>query len=230
MVRTLDFHSNNVGSIPASLIMLSLKARKMVGHPRDNYTSHKKYKHLFPNIRPTNHQYIHYTLNFRSIIPITQHFNLPLFTLLNLKGGLAKSTNIVIKQSYLLLTWLFVFKKHNQVRYAPDTRPNARVRAGVYMPSVFIKPIRRSRFTIVKAPMAHKTFSQEQYLFQSHTLVTSFKLLVNPRVRESYTSANNTLYLLLLLKSERFFFETNLFFLQRMTISIPVQDRNLLKL
>lgn len=30
-------------------------------------------------------------------------------------------------------------------------------------PSISIKPIKQSKFTSLKAPMAHKTFSQEQY-------------------------------------------------------------------
>ena len=42
-------------------------------------------------------------------------------------------------------------------------------------PSFFIHPQRRTRQTFIKAPMAHKTFSQEQFQSKFYTLSISFE-------------------------------------------------------
>lgn len=90
MVRTLDFHSNNVGSIPASLIYVTLKNYK------SKLTFPKKFFFFDKN-------HLKYNLRFTSIIAPGSITNLRLMQL----GGNAPQkphNKLIVKQSYLLLT------------------------------------------------------------------------------------------------------------------------------
>lgn len=212
MVRTLDFHSNNVGSIPASLILMILK---------NSYTLLKKREDSPSSRTLRGYKYFFYTLNFRSLIPVSTHLNLQSATLGGLRTSYRSPNKLQLKQAYLLLTWILVFQKHTAV----GTKTNK-----LQKPIFFVKPRLRSRFTITKAPMAHKTFSQEQYLFQFYNITTSFKLLIPMKLTWTYNSSNNALQLLLSLHNETFFFETNLFFIQRLSITLPLSAKKTLLL
>jgi hypothetical protein len=78
--------------------------------------------------------------------------------------------------------------------------------------------------------MAHKTFSQEQYGFRIYSINVSFSIAVTNTSEGSIRglSYNGALFMLMLLRSEPFFFETNLFMLQRISIRLPSADRQLL--
>ena len=72
---------------------------------------------------------------------------------------LKTSTNkkILLKQSYFVLTWLCYIKSFRCKK-----------------PSFFIYPPRISRMTLLKSPMAHKTYSQEQFLLKYNRMSVSF--------------------------------------------------------
>ena len=106
MVRTLDFHSNNVGSIPASLILMVLK---------NSFTLLKKHEDLLGRRRVQSYKYFFYNLNFRSLIPVATHLNLQSATLSGLKTSYKNPDKLQLKQAYLLLTWVLVFQKHTTV-------------------------------------------------------------------------------------------------------------------
>jgi hypothetical protein len=96
-VRTLDFHSNNVGSIPASLIFMQkfiISNRKKI--QKQSVFSNQKFNKL------------RYSLNFKTIIPPTQvavnSLNLQTSFEKNSTISSKKSGKLLIKQSYLLLT------------------------------------------------------------------------------------------------------------------------------
>jgi len=73
--------------------------------------------------------------------------------------GLGEShCKILVKQSYVLLVWFFYL--------------TSVCRGQAYIPGFFVYSNRVTGFTILKAPMAHKTFSQEQIAF-SPTLLAS---------------------------------------------------------
>jgi len=64
---------------------------------------------------------------------------------------LSKNKKIILKQSYLILTWVYYFsflntKKKNKIK-------------------ISILPVKKKLFTLTKAPMAHKKNSKEQYNF-----------------------------------------------------------------
>ena len=118
-----------------------------------------------------------------------------------------KINKLFIKQSYLLMTWLWYLQK---------TQPSAK------KPSLAFKPTKINKTTITKAPMAHKTFSQEQLQFKFFNLVIALKVPVIKA--ENKLTINRSLYLLLQLKNSVPFVETNLFLLRRFNFTLPVQD------
>jgi hypothetical protein len=169
---------------------------------------------------------IRYNLNFRSLIRPTSHVNTQDMSLLESVGTQKPSgKKLLVKQSYLLLTWIFFI--------AQSTKPKKKSPSGEWVsqkPRFFVKPLRKSKFTITKAPMAHKTFSQEQYGFRIYSINVSFSIAVTNTSEGSIRglSYNGALFMLMLLRSEPFFFETNLFMLQRISIRLPSADRQLL--
>lgn len=198
MVRTLDFHSNNVGSIPASLNMNKFFVKN---------------KYLFAQKKLNNKffkNYIRYSMDFRTLFPL----NSPGSS--DLKPSFLKNSyqnRILIKQSYLIIMWLGFLTK-NTHKFSSK-------------PTLFIKPYRQSRFTILKAPMAHKTFSQEQYLTRVYSLISTTKLPIKTPCVPDF---NESMYTVLLLKSSFFFIETNLIFLNKLSITLGSGDSHLMKL
>jgi hypothetical protein len=95
-------------------------------------------------------------------------------------------------------------------------------------PSFFIHPPKQARLTFLKAPMAHKTFSQEQFVNKSYNLTISF----NNTFRENakITSVNNSLYVALYLRNTYLPTETNLLFLKKLRMSITCSDENFMQL
>jgi len=63
---------------------------------------------------------------------------------------------LFLKQSYMLLTWVIYNSKINT--------------------KVFILPKSKNKITITKSPMAHKTFSQEQFKWEYYKLVIPYKI------------------------------------------------------
>ena len=162
---------------------------------------------------------IHYTFKFASIISPGSLKNLSLLTFNN-NTKTTKSKNIFIKQSYVLLTWL---------NYIRETKTNLKQKTTTdtmqeeSIPSFFVYPIRQSRLTYLKAPMAHKTFSQEQFLTKSYTMSISFNnnFLANP-----INSVNSSIYTILFIRKNLPLFESNLIFLKKLKVTVPVSDKN----
>jgi hypothetical protein len=212
MVRTLDFHSNNVGSIPASLIFMQkfiISNRKKI--QKQSVFSNQKFNKL------------RYSLNFKTIIPPTQvavnSLNLQTSFERNSTISSKKSGKLLIKQSYLLLTW---FKFLLMYKGLSKTLNLSNI-------NFFIKPQRRFRFTITKSPMAQKTFSQEQYAYLFYSLVLTVTIIF-PNDKVSNLNIKSALYLLNLVKNFTFFTETNLFFLQRLSLTVGILDYGYMRL
>jgi len=90
------------------------------------------------------------------------------------------------------------------------------------IPSFFTYPTRQSKLTFLKAPMAHKTFSQEQFITKSYTMSISFNN--NFKKSNSLKSINNSIFMILYLKKNFLIFESNLLFLKRLKITMSVLD------
>jgi len=115
---------------------------------------------------------LHYSLKFASIISPGSLFN---FQITNSFSNTKKTQNykkLYVKQSYMILTWILYLKtslNQNQKKFKKTN----------LLPSFFVLPKTQKKLTIIKSPMAHKTFSQEQYLFKFYTLVVSYSLFMD---------------------------------------------------
>jgi hypothetical protein len=164
---------------------------------------------IFSNSSLVYSQKIFYSFTFISLItPFlisnVRFFSTPVF-----------NKKILLKQSYILLTWFY---------YLSFLSINIKNTSVKHRINIFVLPLNRKKFTLTRAPMAHKTFSKEQYKFQFY----KFKITFNAFLKETHVlnSLNNGLLFILL--SKKFFpqFETNILFLKNCNIAFFVNDKN----
>jgi ribosomal protein S10 len=98
----------------------------------------------------------------------------------------------------------------------------------VSTPAFFIHPPKKTRLTYLKAPMAHKTFSQEQFVSKSYNLTISFNNVF--REQSTINSVNNSLYVALYLRNNYLPTETNLLFLKKLRMSLTCKDARFMAL
>lgn len=122
-----------------------------------------------------------------------------------------KST-ILLKQSYLLLTWFYYLKNQKTIEQA-----NVRK----LLKFAFL-PTKRTIYTLTKAPMAHKTNSKEQFVFRIFKFTTSIH--TNFMYHTHPDTIDSALLILFLTKSTFPIFETNLLFLKNYTFVLKLQD------
>ena len=115
-------------------------------------------------------------------------------------GALFQTKYLYLKQSYLLLTWLYYLTFINEYGTAPKSNNTC-----------FIAPLKRQIYTLVKAPMAHKTYSKEQFTIIYYKLHFCFQFALS-----HLPPCTNAALLLILLHCRSFpRFETNLLFLKQ---------------
>ena len=156
---------------------------------------------------------IKYSLKFASIITPGTIKNL---SLLN-SNQKRNSNKLIVKQSYILLIWLMYL----QGSYS-ELNDNQKI------PSFFIHKKLQTKTTKLKTPMAHKTFSQEQFIFKFYTLSISFKTDVSNSVLPN--SVNSSIYTVLYLRNSLPFFNTNLLFLKNFKFTFKSSDQNFMLL
>ena len=197
MVRTLVFHTNNVGSIPTGLNMLPLQ-KTILFYELAKTPSEKTPKAT-----------VRYELAFSSIIaPSTSRVGLT-------PQGNARSPlprRLLVKRSYLLISWVYYLS-------ASLTKAEAD-----FKPKIAILPARSSLYTLTKAPMAHKTNSKEQFRFKFYNFKFSLNLKVVSRLVPK--SAVHTAHALSIVKQTFPVFETNSLFLKNYSVTYPSKDNN----
>jgi len=156
---------------------------------------------------------IKYTFSFISLITPHKITNVRLLNNPLEPFSSTKQKKLFTKQSYLLMTWLWYIQKNH---------------SSTVKPSFAFKPTKVHKTTIIKSPMAHKTFSQEQLQFKFYQLIISFKVPLP--VKFLIPTVNQLMYLLITLKSSLPFVETNFFILKRFRIILPVNGPCFLKL
>jgi len=119
---------------------------------------------------------------------------------------------VAFKKSYLIATWLryLTFQKFGSLN-AKST-------------SIAILPSKTRCFTLTKAPMAHKTNSKEQFMFNFYNFKFSTTLIIADESIPSTVSQGGHLFYI----TKKLFpvFETNLLFLKYYKISYPIKDRH----
>lgn len=146
-----------------------------------------------------------YSFFFASLI--SPNFISNFATFFNYNTNLKK---IQLKQSYVLLTWFyyltFLEKKEKKII------------------NFFVLPIKRKTSTVVKAPMAHKNWSKEQFEQRTFFLKISFK---NNFAYETLPNSVNAGLLFVLISKKLFpVFETNIFFLKNYKITFYISELN----
>lgn len=137
------------------------------------------------------------------------------------------NNSIYVKQSYIMLTWMSYIREMKEKQ--PDNSfVHDETSKKDKQPSFFIHPQRRTRQTFIKAPMAHKTFSQEQFQSKFYTLSISFENTFKDR--SVINGVNNSLFLALLLRRDNLPFESNLFFLKKLRMSVTCYDTSYMSL
>jgi hypothetical protein len=141
----------------------------------------------------------------------TVRLNISLSSGSRIKAG-KSFDKILIKQSYIMLVWLHYLSSFSSTK---NSNPSYNI------PSFFIYPCRRQSFTLIKSPMAHKTFSQEQFLYKKYQLSVSFSSqLTSSGGVGTLTVCGvgfSTFFLDFILRSMPYI-STNLFLIQRYTV------------
>lgn len=119
---------------------------------------------------------------------------------------------ILLKQSYIILTW-FYYLSFIQNRNASTNKIK-----------IFILPIKNNKFTLTKAPMAHKNWSKEQYKFQYYKFTIKFNFFLKDD--NTLTNINSSLLFLILSKKNFPNLETNIFFIKNINFFIYFTDKN----
>ena len=156
---------------------------------------------------------IKYSFSFVSLITPHKITNIRLLNNATSPFKSKKTKKIFAKQSYLLMTWLWYIQRNH---------------SSTSKPSFAFKPTSVHKTTLIKSPMAHKTFSQEQFQFKFFNLVISFSIPFPTKIK--FSGVNQLAYLILSLKTSIPFVETNFFLLKRFKIILPSKDLMFLKL
>lgn len=139
-------------------------------------------------------------------------------------SSLIKKPNkkILVKQSYIFLMWINYFLKLNSNKNTinNDTSSSSSIKKKI--PSFFIHPCRNYKTTITKAPMAHKTFSQEQFMIRYYKLSLSFKIKISSLLKPN--NINKIVFFSNMLQNNIPFVGTNMLFLHRYSILFYSHD------
>jgi len=135
----------------------------------------------------------------------------------NVPGGSSK--RILLKKSYLILSWFYYLSLTSASKHPLFTKKTPKVFKLAVLPS------KQNVYTLQKAPMAHKSSSQEQFLFKLYNFKFSVTLSLTSALLPS--SSSQAAYVLKLTKQIFPFFETNLLFLKYYKITYPFKDNSL---
>ena len=145
---------------------------------------------------------------------------------------------ILVKQSYIFLIWIHFLLKQRNVNSSltdsdgsnePTNQNNTRSHTKVLYPSFFIYPFKNYKTTIIRAPMAHKTYSQEQFMVRFYKLSVSFYIPVFSKNTEPdkpmlLNSVNKSIFFAHFLKRSIPYLGTNMIFLHKYTITFSTVD------
>ena len=159
------------------------------------------------NPKMQNIKIIKFNLSFISLISPQFSNNLKFLSTLPIN-----EKKIFLKQSYIMLTWFYYL---NFIETKKDTSNKLKI---------FILPINKKKFTVTKAPMAHKNWSKEQYKFEYYSFIINFSYKF--KKENELNSFNNALLFLLITKKSFPQFETNLFFLKSIKFFFYFKDLN----
>lgn len=149
-------------------------------------------------------------------------------------------SKILVKQSYTIVMWIYhlLTAAGAEGIKKPDKQLDKKELRRSSLPNFFIYPTRNSKTTILKAPMAHKTFSQEQFMVRYYFISITFNLSCEPRTGGEVVSAgpilcdnssaiggiNHSLYFSLFILRSVPYISTNMIFLKKYTLYYYATD------
>ena len=125
----------------------------------------------------------------------------------------------------MILAWLAYLSKIGSSESNSEAKKDKKFKT----PLFFVCPIKQTKITTLKTPMAHKTFSQEQFQFRFYSFSISFNLQKNKKT-SNINTLNKSLFIALMIRNNFINFSTNMLFLKRFRASIPVKDSKFLKI
>nr|YP_010049556.1 ribosomal protein S10 [Strombidium cf. sulcatum]QPL15961.1 ribosomal protein S10 [Strombidium cf. sulcatum] len=190
----------------------------------------KKYKLLNRKKLKNKPTYIRYSTRFTSLI---SPYALPKSSLLllnysdktfdtKLKPFLDKK--ILVKQSYMFTAWvsyLQLIDKYGKQHVNLEDK-NELSKLDFCKTSMVILPKKDKITTHLRSPMAHKTFSQEQFIFRFYFFLSSFKTKLS--YRKIPNSINKSIYTLLLSRKTPFLQGTNILETQSFRVRMASKD------
>lgn len=123
------------------------------------------------------------------------------------------SRKILVKQSYIFMVWVNYLCSQNS-EYS-STGKN---------PAFFVYPKRNYKTTIMKAPMAHKTYSQEQFMIRFYNFSITFHSDCSVRNNEALNSISRSGYFAHFLKKAVPFIGTNMLFISKYSLVFRAKD------
>jgi len=119
---------------------------------------------LLSHINKNNNHFM-YSFSFITLLPpstkpVTKQNN-------NITSKLVTTPFLTVKRSYLIVAWLHYLQNSIKGQLSNSKKKN----------KIFFAflPTEKKKYTITKAPMAHKTYSKEQIQFRYFKLKISFK-------------------------------------------------------
>jgi len=171
---------------------------------------------------PTNVTEFQYRLLFVSLIPPHYSNSLNLFTPDLWQNNAKLPNKYFIKQSYLILSWFYYLRTitldKNHSGFHDDV-------ARVYKKKrikFFSLPVKKSHYTLTKAPMAHKKNSKEQFLFKFYFVVASFRGATDNGLLAK--SCDSTILILNLIQKLLPLFSTNLLLIRTIMVFFSYSD------
>jgi hypothetical protein len=137
---------------------------------------------------------------------------------------------ILVKQSYIFLIWIhFLMNRKTSDDTITLQQEGASTSSKLTYPSFFIYPFRNYKTTITRSPMAHKTYSQEQFLVRFYRLSVSFNTPLidnnNPNSKFNFLDNLNKSFIFVhFLRKNMPYLGTNMLFLHKYTISFYSVD------
>lgn len=124
---------------------------------------------------------------------------------------------LFLKQSYMLLAWFYYLSFINFNKKTANINFKNKLK-------IMVLPTFTKKFTATKAPMAHKTWSKEQYKFQFF----KFQIWFNSTLKEKnyLTTLNSGLLFIFLSKKSPLRIESNILFLKNYKFFFYLKDLN----
>jgi ribosomal protein S10 len=162
-----------------------------------------------------NNYNVFYTIKFYTLYLPSSMKDIRLYS----RSRIRKDENkILIKQSYLILIWLKYITSTNLSKDYDKSSSDIMFDNSKKVPSFFVYPCRLYKFTTIKSPMAHKTFSQEQFFCKNYKLSISFNSKVGSTNSLNLMHINNSLYFTTFFFNQMPSIGTNMLLIQRITL------------